>query len=181
MCVLPNEWGRDPKIPLRCEKKVPEIKKWQMTTLLIKQLGFQCSRVAVADDERTHELKTRAASRTPASATGASDLLVGGGLVRARPPPTLLASGCASAPCGLPFQLGGDTALKKRIRRGMLRWAGHLSLEILIVGGWRGSAERGARGIQFFNQEVSSQKIRARSHHAGSDECPISEETLFTG
>ena len=153
-----------------------------MTTLLIKQLGFQCSRVAVADDERTHELKTRAASRTPASATGASDLLVGGGLVRARPPPTLLASGCASAPCGLPFQLGGDTALKKRIRRGMLRWAGRRSLEILIEGGWRGSAERGARGIQFFIKrfhrkryvlahimlEVTSVRFRKKLYSQGS-------------
>ena len=87
------------------------------STLLIKNLDFQCSNVAVADDERKHELEMPAASTTPASATGASDLLVGGGLVRARPPPTLLASGCASAPCGLPFQLGGDAALKETVRR----------------------------------------------------------------
>ncbi len=31
---------------------------------------------------------------------------VGGGLVRARPPPTLLTSGCASVPCAMVFALG---------------------------------------------------------------------------
>ena len=63
------------------------------STLLIKNFDFQRSQVAAADDERKHELETRGASTTPASATGASDLSVGGGLVRARPPPTLLAGG----------------------------------------------------------------------------------------
>ena len=106
------------------------------STLLIKNFDFQCSHVAVADDERTHELETRAASMTPASATGASDLSVGGGLVRARPPPTLLASGCASAPRGLRFQLGGDAALEKNTSRAMPRWGGRRSLENLTEGGW---------------------------------------------
>ena len=51
--------------------------------------------------------------------------------MRARPPPTLLASGCASTPCGLLFQLGGGAALNETVRRVMLRWGGHRSLEIL--------------------------------------------------
>ena len=83
------------------------------STLLIKNFDFQWSRVAAAADEGQHELETRTASTTAASATGPSDLSVGGGLVRARPPPTLLASGCASAPRGLRFELGGDAALEK--------------------------------------------------------------------
>jgi hypothetical protein len=44
------------------------------STLLIKNFDFQCSHVAVAHNECKHELETRAASTTPASATGASDL-----------------------------------------------------------------------------------------------------------
>ena len=114
-----------------------------LSTLLIKSFAFQWSFFAAADDEHQHELETRGASTTPASATGASDLSVGGGLVRARPPPTLLASGCASAPCGLRFQLGCDAVLKKTIRRMMLKWDGHRLLEKLTGRGRKGSAGRG--------------------------------------
>ncbi len=81
-----------------------------------------------------HDVSASEKSRSIVASEIASDLSVGGGLVRARPPPTLLASGCASAPCGLPFQLGGDAALKEMVRRVMLRWGGHRSLEILTEG-----------------------------------------------
>ena len=56
------------------------------STLLIKNFDFQWSRVAAAEAEGQHELETRPASTTAASATGASDLPVGGGARAGSPP-----------------------------------------------------------------------------------------------
>ena len=60
---------------------------------------------------------------------------VGGGLVRARPPPTLLTSGCASAPCGKVF-----TPARTQPKVAALRQAVPHTIRVSMVSGRHGTA-----------------------------------------